>query len=61
MYRLQIFLGMYMFHLEAGNCTAEMPLYVASGLLTYMNASGASSFLPLPHHYAAPAPQCCHV
>ena len=27
--------------MQANNCTAQTPLYVASGLLTYMNASGA--------------------
>ncbi len=33
--------------MEAGNCTAPTPLFIASGLLTYMNASGEGCLIQL--------------
>ena len=51
----QVFLDLYMQQLEAGNCTAPTPLYVASGLLTYMNASGATC---TPSTDCVPATRC---
>lgn len=38
--RCQAFLESYLAALKAGNCTGPTPLYIASGLLTYLNASG---------------------
>ena len=37
----------YLAMMDAGNYTAPTPLYVASGLLTYLNASGADRLSPL--------------
>ena len=47
----QALLNMYIQVMKASNCTAPAPLYVASGLLTYMNASGGLLQLCISAHH----------